>query len=182
MELKDVVSVTGMPGLHKVIGQNKTGLILESLTDKKKFATNARQRVSVLADISMFTEEGEVRLSEVLIKIKALEDGGKAIPSSKADNDEVKAFMGLVLPDYDREKVYTSDMKKLFSWYGMLKGSLDFDSLSKTDAEEESTEAKETAPKAKSTDKPKAVAKAKTATKTATGVKAKTTTPRKMGS
>ena len=68
MELKDVVSVTGMPGLHKVIGQNKSGLILESLTDNKKFATNARQRVSVLADISMFTDEGEVRLAEVLLK------------------------------------------------------------------------------------------------------------------
>ena len=72
MELKDVVSVTGMPGLHKVVGQNKSGLILESLTDNKKFGTNARQRVSVLADISIFTEEGEVRLAEALKTIKKL--------------------------------------------------------------------------------------------------------------
>ncbi len=182
MELKDVVSVTGMPGLHKVIGQNKSGLILESLVDNKKFATNVRQRVSVLADISMFTEDGEVRLSEVLLSLKKLDDEGTAIPSSKADNDEVRAFKSKVLPNYDREKVYTSDMKKLFTWYSMLKSSLDFDSLNKSDDTEETTEVKETA-KAKSTDKPKAVAaKTKTPTKTSAGVKAKTTTPRKMGS
>lgn len=182
MELKDVVSVTGMPGLHKVIGQNKSGLILESLTDNKKFATNARQRVSVLADISMFTEEGEVRLAEVLLTLKKLEDAGTAIPTSKADNDEARAFMTQVLPDYDREKVYPSDMKKLFVWYNMLKGSLDFDSLNKTEETEEVTEGKEVV-KAKSTDKPKVAAtKTKTPTKTAAGVKVKTTTPRKMGS
>lgn len=182
MELKDVVSVTGMPGLHKVIGQNKTGLILESLTDQKKWATNARQRVSVLADISMFTEEGEVRLSEVLLSLKKIEDSGAALPTSKADNDEVRAFMSKVLPNYDREKVYVSDMKKLFTWYNMLKGGLDFDSLNKADDSEETSEVKEVV-KTKSSDKPKATAaKTKTPTKTAAGVKAKTTTPRKMGS
>ncbi len=182
MELKDVVSVTGMPGLHKVIGQNKTGLILESLTDQKKWATNARQRVSVLADISMFTEEGEVRLSEVLLSLKKIEDSGAALPTSKADNDEVRAFMSKVLPNYDREKVYVSDMKKLYTWYNMLKGGLDFDSLNKADDAEETSEVKE-AVKTKSSDKPKATAaKTKTPTKTAAGVKVKTTTPRKMGS
>jgi len=182
MELKDVVSVTGMPGLHKVIGQNKSGLILESLTDNKKFATNARQRVSVLADISMFTEDGEVRLAEVLLTLKKLEDAGTAIPSSKADNDEARAFMSKVLPNYDREKVYPSDMKKLYTWYNMLKPTLDFDSLNKTEEADETSEVKE-AVKTKTTDKPKAAAaKTKTPTKTAAGVKAKTTTPRKMGS
>jgi hypothetical protein len=182
MELKDVVSVTGLPGLHKVIGQNKSGLILESLTDNKKFGTNARQRVSVLADISMFTEDGEVRLAEVLLTLKKLEDAGTEIPSSKADNDEARAFMSKVLPNYDREKVYPSDMKKLFVWYNMLKGSLDFDSLTKVDETEEPSENKEV--KAKTTEKTKSAAapKAKTAAKTSSGVKVKTTTPRKMGS
>ena len=137
MELKDVVSVTGMPGLHKVIGQNKSGLILESLTDNKKFGTNARQRVSVLADISIFTEEGEVRLAEALKTIKKLEDEGAVIPTSKSDADEVRASMTKVLPNYDREKVYPSDMKKLFVWYNMLKGSLDFDSLDNVEETEE---------------------------------------------
>lgn len=182
MELKDVVSVTGMPGLHRVIGQNKSGLILESLTDNKKFGTNARQRVSVLADISMFTEEGEVRLSEVLLTLKQLEDAGTEIPTSKADNDEARAFMSKVLPNYDREKVYPSDMKKLFVWYNMLKGSLDFESLKNIESTEEATDSKEV--KAKSTDKTKSTAapKTKTAAKTSSGVKVKTTTPRKMGS
>jgi len=183
MELKDVVSVTGMPGLHKVIGQNKSGLILESLTDNKKFGTNARQRVSVLADISIFTEEGEVRLAEVLKTLKSLEDGGTSIPTSKADNDEARAFMAKVLPNYDREKVYPSDMKKLFVWYNMLKGSLNFDSLNNVEETEEAgSETKEV--KAKSSEKPKVTAapKTKTPTKTSSGVKVKATTPRKMGS
>jgi Domain of unknown function (DUF5606) len=183
MELKDVVSVTGMPGLHKVVGQNKSGLILESLTDNKKFGTNARQRVSVLADISIFTDEGEVRLAEALKTIKKLEDDGTTIPTSKSDADEVRTFMIKVLPNYDREKVYPSDMKKLFVWYNMLKGSLNFDSLDNVEETEEAgSENKEI--KAKSTDKPKIIAtpKTKTPTKTSSGVKVKATTPRKMGS
>ena len=90
--------------------------------------------------------------------------------------------MSKVLPDYDREKVYPNDMKKLFVWYHMLKGSLDFDSLNKIDETEDATEGKEVS-KSKSTDKPKVVAaKTKTPTKTAAGVKVKATTPRKMGS
>jgi len=183
MELKDVVSVTGMPGLHKVIGQNKSGLILESLTDNKKFGTNARQRVSVLVDISIFTDEGEVRLAEVLKTLKKLEADGISIPTSKADNNEARAFMTKVLPNYDREKVYPSDMKKLFVWYTMLKGSLNFDSLNNVEETEEAgTDNKEV--KVKLSDKPKinAAPKTKTPTKTSSGVKVKATTPRKMGS
>ena len=117
MELKDVVSVTGMPGLHKIIGRNKNGLILESLSDKKKFSTTPRQRISILSDIAMFTDEGEVRLAQVLVNLKNLEETGESVPTSKADNSEVTAFMAKVLPTYDRERVYVSDMKKLFTWY-----------------------------------------------------------------
>jgi hypothetical protein len=183
MELKDVVSVTGMPGLHKILGRNKSGLILESLTDKKRFGTNPRQRISVLSDIAMFTDEEEVKLAVVLMSIKALEDAGKAVPTAKSDNDEVKAFMSQVLPNYDRERVYTSDMKKLFVWYGMLKGTeLDWANLNK---ESDDTEGAETeAPKATDTKAKKATTAPKNTAvkKTAAGAKTKTTTPRKMGS
>ncbi|MFN5219155.1 MAG: DUF5606 domain-containing protein [Sphingomonadales bacterium] len=183
MELKDIVSVSGVPGLHKIIGRNKTGLIVETIGTGKKFATTLQQRVSVLADIAMFTDEGETKLWQVLQLLKALDESGSNPPASNADNDEIKAYMGIVLPNYDREKVYPGDMKKLFSWYGIIKGLLDWSKLGQE--EEESTE--ETG----STDKPaektagKAAAPKKVKTsapKPTGGVKAKTTTPRKMGS
>ncbi len=120
-----------MPGLHKILGQNKNGLVLEALADGKKFSTNLRQRVSILSDISMFTDEGEVKLAQVIHQIKELEDAGTTIPNSKLDNDEAKSLMAQVLPNYDRERVYPSDMKKLFTWYHLLKSSLDFASLLK---------------------------------------------------
>lgn len=161
MELKDVVSVTGMPGLHKILGRNKSGLILESLTDNKRFGTNPRQRISVLSDIAMFTDDEEVKLAVVLMSIKALEDAGTAIPDAKADNDEVKAFMAKVLPNYDRERVYTSDMKKLFVWYGMLKGTdLDWSNLDKVTESEEGTDTD--APKATDSKAKKSAAAPKT--------------------
>jgi hypothetical protein len=183
MELKDVVSVTGMPGLHKILGRNKSGLILESLTDNKRFGTNPRQRISVLSDIAMFTDDEEVKLAVVLMSIKALEDAGTAVPTPKADNDEVKAFMAKVLPNYDRERVYTSDMKKLFVWYGMLKSTdLDWSNLDKETVSEEGADAE--APKATDSKAKKAAAAPKNTAikKPAAGAKTKTTTPRKMGS
>jgi len=181
MELKDVVSVTGLPGLHKILGQNKNGLVLEALADGKKFSTNLRQRVSILSDISMFTDEGEVKLAQVIHQIKQLEDGGAAIPNGKIDNDEAKSFMAEVLPNYERERVYPSDMKKLFAWYHLLKGQLDFESLLKSD--EDSGEKSKANKAAEKVEKPKAApTKNKVATKTAGGAKSKPSAPRKMGS
>lgn len=182
MELKDIVSVSGLPGLHKVLGQNKNGLIVETIGDNKKFATNTRQRVSVLADIAIFTEDGEAKLWEVIKNIKTKDDAGEKIPDSKSDNDVVKAFMAAVLPGYDTEKVYVSDMKKLFSWYHTLKPVLDFDKLG-SDAEDtsESTEKPDVATK-KTAEKPAAKQVKTKAPKTQAGAKTKTTTPRKMGS
>jgi len=110
MELKDIVSVSGVPGLHKIIGRNKTGLIVETIGTGKKFATTLQQRVSVLADIAMFTDEGETKLWQVLQLLKALDESGSNPPASNADNDEIKAYMGKALPNYDREKVYPCDL------------------------------------------------------------------------
>ena len=183
MELKDVVSVTGMPGLHKILGRNKNGLILESLTNGKRFGTNPRQKISILSDIAMFTEDAEVKLANVLTTIKSLEESGKGVPDAKADNDAVKAFMSLALPNYDRERVYTSDMKKLFVWYGTLKATdLDWANLDKVEETEESTDGD--APKATESKAKKATAAPKNTAikKPAAGAKTKTTTPRKMGS
>ena len=182
MKLSDIVSISGMPGLHKVLGRNKNGLIVETIdATKKKFATNARQRVSVLGDIAMFTEEGEAKLWQILKTIAEKEKAGAKVPDSKAEGEELIAFMKQVLPDYDREKVYTSDMKKLFLWYTTLKPEMD---LLKLQSEEEAEEEGATgeAKPVKTTAKP-AVKNIKTAApKTSAGTKTKTTTPRKMGS
>ena len=183
MELKDIVSVSGMPGLHKIIGRNKNGLIVETIGDNKKFATNPRQRVSVLSDIAIFTEEGQARLAEVLKSIKAQEDAGKSAPTSKASDDEARSFFKSILPDYAMEKVYVSDMKKLFGWYHTIKTLIDFEKLGQEEeAETESAEKNEAAPK-KTAEKSVNKKGGKTAApKTVAGAKTKTTTPRKMGS
>lgn len=183
MELKDIVSVSGVAGLHKVIGRNKAGLIVETIGTGRKFATSANQRVSILSDIAMFTDEGEVKLWQVLQSLKSLEEKGDATPASAASNDEIQAYMAKVLPNYDRERVYPSDMKKLFNWYGMIKSSLDWDKLGKEEEEENSETAGAEKPTDKAPAKNVAAKKVKTsAPKPAGGVKAKTTTPRKMGS
>jgi hypothetical protein len=92
MELKDVVSVTGLPGLHKILGQNKNGLVLEALADGKKFSTNLRQRVSILSDISMFTDEGEVKLAQVIHQIKQLEDAVLKFQMAKSTTTKPRAL------------------------------------------------------------------------------------------
>jgi len=176
--LKDVVSVSGLPGIHKILGQNKNGLILESLVDGKKFSTNLRQRVSILSDISMYEEDGEVKLIDVLRKIKDYEAGGNSVPNAKIDNNEARDFLGAVLPKFDRERVYPSDIKKLISWYGLLKNTLDFDAVDEevVDGEEVKT--------AKTGEKPKksTAAKKTKQAKTVSGAKSKPSAPRKMGS
>ncbi|MBL7810983.1 MAG: DUF5606 domain-containing protein [Bacteroidetes bacterium] len=184
MELKDIVSVAGEPGLHHVKGRNKNGLIVETIGTGRKFSTTPRHRVSVLSDIAIFTEEGEAKLWQVLKSLKAHEDAGNAIPDGKADADALRAGLEAVLPDYSREKVYPGDMKKLFGWYQMLKSSLDFDKLGAEETEEtdepESGAEKPTRNAAQDKAAPKKVKTS--APKPVGGVKAKTTTPRKMGS
>ncbi len=183
MELKDIISVTGMPGLHKILAKNKNGFVLESLIDGKRFGSTSRQRLSNLSEIAMFTDDEEVKMGKILLSIKALDDTNQVIPTAKSNDLEVKAFMALVLPKYDRDRVYTSDMRKLFAWYTLLKASeLDFASLDKADSGTETLETES----AKSVDtknkKPLSMSKNTAVRKTSVGVKTKTTTPRKMGS
>jgi len=139
MELKDVVMIAGQPGLYKVIGQRKNGLVVEALDgSEKKLATSPNQKISVLADIAIFTQDEEVRLSEVLLEIKKQTAAGLVVPDKKASDDAFKSFLGAVVPNFDRERVYTSDIKKLASWWAVLNDKLDFDKL--TAVEEESTD------------------------------------------
>ncbi len=179
MDLKEVVSIGGVPGLHKIVGQRSNGLIVETLDEqKKRFPTSLNQKVSILEDIAMYTENGEVRLREVLV---SLNEKGLAIPDKKADDSTFRSFMEQVLPDYDRERVYTSDIKKLARWYEILKDLLDWNQMKNADGQAESEEGKETsAPKAVAKKPAKNIEKKVVAPKSA-NVKAPTGTPRKTG-
>lgn len=134
MELKDIVSVAGVPGLHKIVGQRPSGLILETIDAlQRRFPTSLTQKVSILEDIAMFTTTDEVKLKDVLVNINEKEKGGLTVPDKKANNDELKTFMEAAIPDYDKERVYVSDIKKLAAWYLLLKDHLDFEALKNSD-------------------------------------------------
>jgi len=122
MELREVAAVSGRGGLFKILKPTKNGVILEALdASKKRFVAGANERVSILNEISIYTtdKEGSVALEIVLQKIHAA--FGKDIKiTAKSTNDELGAFLATVLPDYDREKVYHSDIKKLANWYTII--------------------------------------------------------------
>lgn len=122
MELKDIAAVSGKPGLYKVLKPTRTGLVLESLDGKNtKLVTGPHHRVSLLHEISIYTMDYDktIPLQEILIKINK-EFGDDPGVDSKSDSDELKSFMEHITPDYDTERVYVSDMKKLVNWYNLL--------------------------------------------------------------
>ncbi len=135
--LKDILSISGKPGLFKFVSQGRNGIIVESLADKKRFHAHATARVSSLEDITVFTEEGELALAEVIKKIKEKEDGNKALNVKKASADELKDYFEEILPEYDKERVYVSDIKKMISWYNILH---EYDLLDQLEEEEENQE------------------------------------------
>jgi len=119
MNLKALVSVTGKPGLFRLIGQNKGGFILETLDDqKKKSVVNlATHKMATLEDITVYGWEDELKLTDILKQIKAK---GTA-PDPKSDASTLRAFFREVAPGHDEERVYISDIKKIISWYHILK-------------------------------------------------------------
>ena len=122
MDFKDIAAVSGKGGLFKVVKPTKTGVILESLDDSKtKLVTGINHKVSVLAEISVYTtgEEETIPLKELFIKIKE-EFGDDPGIDKNDDAEELKSFLAHVMPDYDRERVYVSDIKKLVTWYSII--------------------------------------------------------------
>ena len=138
MELKDIMAISGHSGLFKFISQGRHGIIVESLVDGKRNNVSASAKVSALSDISIFTNDAEVPLKEVLKKIREAENGAQAI-SHKSDDKELKKYFEKVLPDYDRERVYASDIKKVINWYNQLQSLNVLDIL---DVEEKQSEEK----------------------------------------
>jgi hypothetical protein len=118
--LKEILSITGKPGLFKLVSQGRNMLIVESLTDGKRQPVHSKDKVVSLGDIAIYTEDTEVPLAEVLELLKTKENGQVASTDAKADNDTLRKFMGEVLPAYDRDRVYPSDIRKLINWYNLL--------------------------------------------------------------
>lgn len=124
IKLSEILSVSGMPGLFKFVAQSKAGVIIESL-DESKRRTNisGSSKVSALGDIAMFTESAEVSLGEVFQAAYAKFEGKAVAITSKSTPADLADFMAAVLPDYDRERVHNSDIKKLAQWYNILVGA-----------------------------------------------------------
>ncbi|MBX2827846.1 MAG: DUF5606 domain-containing protein [Flavobacteriaceae bacterium] len=137
MSLEKVLSISGKPGLYLLKTQTRTGLLAESLMDGKKITVSARHNVSLLSEIAIYTLTEEVPLRDVFRKIHDKESGGEAI-SHKASKDELEEYFFNVLPDYDEDRVYPSDIKKVVQWYNLLNkhGIKDF-SEEEGDASEE---------------------------------------------
>lgn len=119
MNLQGIVSVAGKPGLWRALAQNKTGFVLESLDGKKtKLVVNlSTAKMAALDEITIFGNEDDIKLTDVLGRMKAAE----SVPDAKADGKAMREFFREVAPDHDEEKVYASDMKKILTWFHLLK-------------------------------------------------------------
>lgn len=141
--LKTILSISGRPGLFKLVNRGKNMLIVESIANGKRTPAYAHDKVISLGDITMYTVDDDVPLSDVLESVKAKNDGKPVDVKALGDDAAVKDYFGEILPDFDREKVYVSDIKKLLSWYNQLvaAGLTDF----ATKEEEEAPETEEEA-------------------------------------
>ncbi|WP_423998443.1 DUF5606 domain-containing protein [Maribacter sp. IgM3_T14_3] len=120
MGLEKILSVAGKPGLYKLITQTRTGFVAESLLDAKRITVSLRSSVSVLSEIAIYTLEEEVPLREVFQKIQTKEEGGKTSISHKDEKIKLEEYFFEVLPNYDEDRVYVSDIKKVIQWYNIL--------------------------------------------------------------
>jgi hypothetical protein len=119
MILKDILAISGEPGLFRFIAQGKNAIIIEHLETKKRSSSYGSAKVSSLEDIAIFTEKEDLPLGKVFDLIYEKENGGPAI-DSKADAEKLKTWFETLLPDYSKEKVYLSDIKKVAQWYNIL--------------------------------------------------------------
>ncbi len=174
MSLEKIISITGKPGLYKVVSQIKNGLIVESVTEGKRIPVYSSEKVSALSDISIYTYSGDLPLKEVYEKM-AKKTNGKAAIDHKSDANDLRNFLKEVVEDFDQDRVYHSDLKKLFQWFNILAQH----DLLKEDKEEAKKEKAVKSPAKASAKKPVA----KKATPKTSGAKGgvKANTPSKKG-
>ena len=125
--LKGILSISGQSGLYRLIAESKNNIIVESLDTQKRMPVHSTSKVSSLEDIAIYTESGDVPLKDIFKAIFDKENGGESI-SAKSSANELKAYFEKVVPDYDKDRVYVSDIKKVLLWYNTLqnKNMLDF--------------------------------------------------------
>ena len=142
MGLDKILAISGKPGLYEIVTQTRTGAVVQSLLDKKRITVGAHSNISILSEIAIYTLTEEVPLKDVLKKIKDKENGEPTSISHKDGKDALEEYFFGVLPDYDEDRVYASDIKKIVQWYNLLQkhdllGSLESDFDSDTDSTEE---------------------------------------------
>ena len=142
--LKEILSITGRPGLYRIITPGKRTLLVEDLVSKKRFPLGARDRVVCLGDIAMYTMGEDLPLDQILDRVYAVE-GGQRIYVKSMDNDMLRAEFAKSVEDFERDRVYPSDIKKLFNWYNLLisEGYTKFTEEEAKSSEEEKPEASE---------------------------------------
>jgi len=135
MSLEKILSIGGRPGLFKLITQTRSGFVAESLLDGKKITVGIRGNVSMLSEIAVYTLEEELPLAKVFQKIKDKENGSKTAIGHKSDKIELEEYFFEVLPNYDEDRVYPSDIKKVIQWYNILheNGIMDFEDEEEAD-------------------------------------------------
>jgi hypothetical protein len=139
--LKEILAISGQPGLFKLVSKGNNNIIVESLLTGKRSPAHSANKITSMEDIAIFTLNGEVPLKEILKKIEEIE-ATQLLVSPKASSVELKSFFKKILPDYDEGRVYVSDIKKVVSWYSLLKemGLLIFEEDTNEKTEEKTSE------------------------------------------
>lgn len=120
--MKEILAVSGLPGLYKLVSSRPNGLFVQSLDGgKAKFCASRKHNFTPLETVAIYTMEDTEELIDVFLSIQNIEAEGFELPTKSSSNEEVKEFFGEVLPNYDRERVYISDMKKVIKWYAVLR-------------------------------------------------------------
>lgn len=135
-DLTRILSVSGQHGLFYYVAQARSGAIVEALSDKRRTVFDMKSRITTLADISIYTNEGELKLKEVFLKLNAVLGEADA-PTSKASSEELKSLFEKAIPDYDTDRFYVSHMKKVVDWYNEIKNYASFDFEEENAAESE---------------------------------------------
>lgn len=146
--IKGILSITGKPGLYRLLSRGKNALIVENIATGKRMPTYPHEKVISLADITMYTEHGDEPLPEILEKIYAHTEGKAIDIKGFADDAAMRAYFAEIIPDFDSDRVYTTDIRKLFSWYNQLIAAGITEFKNEEIAEDQAAEAAEAADEA----------------------------------